>query len=89
MPALDADILTSKDSHSSGGPHPAMPELDAVGDVNMGVDSGGAHPAMPELDADMPKLDADILTAVRALGRYPGPRRSSPFSCSWSSSSSP
>ena len=34
MPALDADILTSRDSHSSGGPHPAMPELDAVGNVN-------------------------------------------------------
>ena len=29
-----------------------MPELDAVGDVNMGVDSGGAHPALDGVEVD-------------------------------------
>ena len=59
---------------NSGGTYPAavtgdanvteIPSAVVVGDVNMNVDSGGSHPAMPV-------LDADILSAVRALNRYP------------------
>ena len=57
---------------NSGGRHPAAMTGDAnvadrppcVVDVNAGVGSGGSHSAVPA-------LDAEILTAVRALNRYP------------------
>ena len=42
------------------GVHPAVPP-----DANAGADRGGLHPAVP------PPLDAEILTAVRALNGYP------------------
>ena len=45
---------------NSGGRHPAA----MTGDANAGVGSGGS-------DSAVPALDAEILTAVRALNRYP------------------
>ena len=45
---------------NSGGRHPAA----MTGDANTGVGSGSSQSAVPA-------LDAEILTAVRALNRYP------------------
>ena len=45
---------------NSGGRHPAA----MTGDANAGVGSAGSHSAVPA-------LDAEILTAVRALNGYP------------------
>ena len=57
---------------NSGGRHPAVLTSEAnaaerplcVVDANAGADCGGAHSAVPA-------LDSEILSAVRALNRYP------------------
>ena len=61
-------VMAGANEANSGGRHPAVLTSDAnaadrplcVVDANC----GGSHPAVPA-------LDAEILTAVRALNRYP------------------
>ena len=53
-------VGTERGIFNSSGRHPAA----MIGDANAGVGKGGSHSAVPA-------LDAEILTAVRALNGYP------------------